>query len=113
MGIKLTITHPFTEGAGTILTVEQQQALVAKGAYIEHCFNACLAKGLDPRIMAGAVKTVGAEHCVLSTDLGQATNPAPAEGMRMMIAKMLECGLSEPEVELLVKTNPSRLLNLK
>ena len=48
----------------------------------------------------------------MSTDLGQAHNPAPAEGMRMMIATMLKCGITEKEIELMVKVNPARLLGL-
>ena len=49
---------------------------------------------------------------VMGPDLGQAHNPAPAEGIRMAIATMLKCGLSEKEVELMVKVNPARLLDL-
>jgi predicted metal-dependent phosphotriesterase family hydrolase len=32
--------------------------------------------------------------------------------MRMMIGHMLKCGLTEKEIELMVKTNPARLLGL-
>ena len=66
----------------------------------------------DPKLMAEAIRVVGAERCILSTDLGQVYNPAPAEGMRMMIGYMLKCGLTEKEIELMVKTNPARLLGL-
>ena len=59
-----------------------------------------------------AIRAVGAEHCVMSTDLGQAFNPTPAEGMRMMIAYMLRCGITEKEMELMVKVNPAKLLGL-
>ena len=114
MGIKLVVTHPLTHSFGNSLTIEQQQALVARGAYIEHCFNVCmpLFERLDPKIIAEAIKTVGSEHCILSTDLGQVGNPSPVEGVRMMIAAMLKCGLNRQEVELLVSTNPSHLLSL-
>ena len=95
-------------------TLEEQRQMAKKGAFIEHCFNVCipLFERLDPKKIAEAIKVVGAEHCILSTDLGQAGNPTPVEGARMMIAAMLECGLGKQEVEFLVKTNPSRLLNL-
>ena len=51
-------------------------------------------------------------RCILSTDLGQINNPAPVAGMRMMIAAMLDNGLTEKEIEIMVKTNPARLLGL-
>ena len=58
------------------------------------------------------MKAVGAEHCILSTDLGQDWNPPPAEGMRMMVATFMRCRLSEEEMELMVKVNPAKLLGL-
>ncbi len=36
----------------------------------------------------------------------------PAEGMRMGIGTLLQAGLDEVEVGMLVKDNPSRLLGL-
>lgn len=112
--IKITITHPLTKGFGSMLTVEQQKELVNKGAYIEHCFVACTpAFGkLAPAVIVEHIKAVGAEHCILSTDFGQAVNPAPIEGFRTMLASMLKSGLSEKELETLVKVNPAKLLDL-
>ncbi|MBM4432662.1 MAG: hypothetical protein FJ025_01505 [Chloroflexi bacterium] len=112
--IKLTITHPLTKGFGSTLTVGQQQELVNKGAYIEHCFVACTPAfgNLDPAVIVEHIKAVGAEHCILSTDFGQAVNPAPIDGFRTMLDRMLKSGLSEKELEILVKVNPARLLDL-
>ncbi len=67
---------------------------------------------LDPMIIVAAVKAIGAEHCIVTTDLGQAHNPTPAEGMRMAIATLLKCGLEKTELELMVKINPAKLLGL-
>ena len=110
---KIVVTHPLLESLGASLSLEQQQQMVDKGAFIEHCFvSAMPLGGFHPKKIAEAVKAVGAEHCVLSTDFGQAHNPAPADGMRMAIATMLLCRLTEQEVELLVKVNPAGLLGL-
>jgi hypothetical protein len=112
--IKVTITHPLTEAAGSSLTVEQQKELVDTGAYIEHCFVACMPSlgSLCPAVMVEHIKAVGVEHCILSTDFGQAVNPSPPEGFRMMLAHMHQFGLSEKELEILVKVNPAKLLDL-
>ena len=59
-----------------------------------------------------AVRALGAEHCIMTTDLGQGWNPPPAVGMRMMIATLLRCGLREEEIELLIKVNSAKLLGL-
>jgi len=114
MNIKVTITHPLTEVAGSPLTIEQQRELASKGAYIEHCFYACMdsIQGLSPTVMVESIKAVGAECCILSTDFGQEFNPAPPQGFRMMLDTLLKRGLSEKELETMVKSNPARFLGL-
>jgi predicted metal-dependent phosphotriesterase family hydrolase len=58
------------------------------------------------------VGTVSAEMCIMSTDLGQSYNPPAPEGMRLFIGTMLRKGLKEDQVEVMVKTNPAKLLGL-
>ena len=114
MGIKVTITHPLNSSFGSMLTIEQQKELVGMGAYIEHCFVSCMPVlgGLSPKVMVEHIRAVGEEHCILSTDFGQAIHPTPPEGFRMMIGYMIQFGLSEKELEILIKINPSKLLGL-
>jgi len=114
MGIKITITHPLTSGFGNRLNMEQQKELVSMGAYIEHCFVACMPVlgGLDPKIMVEHIKAVGPKNCILSTDFGQGIHPLPSEGFRMMVGYMLQYGLSEDELDVMIKENPSRILGI-
>ncbi|MFC2042093.1 DUF6282 family protein [Chloroflexota bacterium] len=110
---KIVVTHPLLEWLGAPLSLEEQCQMAEKGAYIEHCFSVTMPMyRLDPMKIVEAVRAVGAERCIISTDMGQDNNPAPAEGIRVAIATMLKCGLSEKEVELMVKINPARLLDL-
>jgi hypothetical protein len=94
--------------------LEEQGQLAQNGAYIEHTFNLTtpLREHLNPLKLVEAIRSVGAEHCVLSTDFGQAYNPAPVEGMRSMIGTLLQCGCDEKEMELMVKINPAKLLGI-
>jgi hypothetical protein len=113
-GVKVTITHPLNSHFGCVLTLEQQKELGEMGAYIEQCFVSCMPVlgGMSPKVLVDHIKAVGEEHCILSTDFGQALHPTPPEGFRMMVANMIQFGLSEKEIEILVKVNPSKLLNL-
>ena len=113
MGVrKFVVSHPLLKL--TLLDLATQKELAEGGAYIEHCFVTTLAlKGrIEPSKIAEAIRYVGVERCLLSTDLGQIHNPPPTEGMRMMLASLMLCGLSEEELTVLVKENPCRLLNL-
>jgi len=114
LGGKITITHPMTTGFGCKLTLEQQQELVSMGAVIEQCFVACMPVlgGMNPKTMVDYIRALGSEHCILSTDMGQDANPSPPEGFRSMVGTMLQFGLSEKEMERLIKTNPGRILGL-
>ncbi len=114
MGIEVVVTHPLSKAAGSLLTMEQQRELASQGAYIEHTFVPCMpsSQKMSPEVIVEHVKAVGPEHCILSTDFGQNLNPPPPEGFRMMLGNMLRFGLSEKELEILVKTNPAKLLDL-
>jgi hypothetical protein len=49
---------------------------------------------------------------VLSSDLGQASAPPHAEGMRMLLRSLLDVGASYDELEKMTKANPAKLLGL-
>jgi hypothetical protein len=111
--VNVIVTHPFARLAGPSLTIEQARQLVSMGAYIEFDFCSCMPPmRQSPADMVNYIKTLGPEHCLLSTDFGQARNPPPTEGFRMMLANMLRFDLSEEELSIIVKVNPARLLNL-
>ncbi|MBM2824905.1 MAG: hypothetical protein HW402_569 [Dehalococcoidales bacterium] len=111
---KIVVTHPLATRIGATLTIEQQQQMAGKGAFIEHCFLCALPLGdrLDPMKIVAAIRAVGAEHCIMTTDMGQESNPPPAEGMRMIVSTLLKYQVSAEDIELMVKTNPARLLGL-
>ena len=120
MGLpKIVITHAMEAVTG--LTIEEQKSLASQGAIIEHIVVPCMPYfplsrhyigGFEPREIAAAIKAVGADRCLMSTDMGRAYEPSPVDGMRMFVAMMIGCGLSEEEVELMVKTVPAQLLAL-
>jgi len=115
MGIsKLVITHALPHTFEQSLSLEEQKQLGQMGAFIEYVYVGFLPTDFrdDPQLLVKAIRHVGAEHCIISTDLGQYYNPPPAEGMRMFIALLLKNGITEHEVELMAKINPAKLLGL-
>ena len=113
---KLVVTHPLdVEVSDQVPTIEEQKRLAGMGAYIEHTFVFHLPTEFchNPVHTVEAIREIGAEHCIISTDLGLFTyNPPPAEGFRMFIATLLRNGMTPEEIELMAKVNPSKLLNL-
>ena len=111
---KIVITHGLGMFGKEPFNLEELRRLGQMGAYIEHCYVGFLPNELrdDPQPMVKAIKYIGAEHCIISTDLGQYYNPPPAEGMRMFMALLLKNGITEEEIMLMAKVNPSKLLSL-
>jgi hypothetical protein len=58
------------------------------------------------------IRWVGPERSSLGSDLGQADNPFPADSFRKICSRLLEAGMSEREVRMLVADNPARLLGV-
>ncbi|MGH7708259.1 MAG: DUF6282 family protein [Vulcanimicrobiaceae bacterium] len=59
---------------------------------------------------ARAVREIGAEHFVLSTDLGQFGNPTPPDGYRGFVDALLGTGISLEEIDLMARRTPLALL---
>jgi len=116
MGIqKLLITHATSvEVLDEALSLEEQKRLAEMGVFIEYVgvelLHELLGHGKSP--IPEAIKTVGAEHCIISTDMGLAFEPPPAEGMKISISSLLNRGITPEEIELMIKVNPAKLLGL-
>ena len=106
---RMVATHP-----QDVASTEELEEMVSLGAYAEYTFLSCMPSRnrTTPKEIASAVRALGVERCVVTTDFGQWNNPPPAEGMRMAIAELLNAGLEPDEVETLVKGNPRQLVGI-
>jgi len=111
---KILVNHPLTVSFGPTAPIEKQVEMASMGAFIEHTFVACMPAHdrLDPGEIREAVKAVGAERTVISSDFGQYHNPPPVEGMRMAILTLTGLGVTPAEMDLMTKINPAGLLGL-
>jgi hypothetical protein len=112
---KMIATHPLVDAVWEPYTMEEIQSLADMGVFIEHCYRCCmpLLGSYRPENYVNAIRLVGASRTILSTDFGQISDVSPAEGMRQYIATMLQLGITEEELTLMVKRNPAELLDLE
>jgi hypothetical protein len=96
------------------MTMAQAKEAAALGGMIEFVGNAMVGttKSVEFNDYAKAVKEIGLERCVLSSDLGQAGNPLHPEGLEQIFAGLRKAGLTAAEIETLVKRNPAKVLGL-
>src|SRR5215813_7010175 len=117
LGVKnMVITHGLTNVPG--LTMAQAKEVADMGAVIEVCFLQFLAGPNAPlpflthwtqvnaKNVAQAVKEIGAKSIVVSTDLGQSGNMTHPDGIEAAIAAMKREGISDGDIDLMMRKNP-------
>ena len=104
----ILVTHPFHQHA----TIEQMHQLGAAGAVMELDWFAVHRGSYEIGDYVQAIREVGAEHFVITSDFGQRGNPTHVEGLRAFIAALLAEGVTGEEVDVMARHNPARLLGL-
>jgi len=109
---KILVTHPHNEVPD--LSLEVQLEFARKGAYLEHCFLPTMPMFYNARIkdVIEVIRRAGPERCVLATDFGQIFCPSTVEGLRMFILSLMNQGITEQEIDMMVRKNPAKLLDL-
>lgn len=100
------------------MTHDQIRECIDLGAYIEYCYLPCLwgeGTGLSgfPRMdseeFSGFIRLTP-QRSFITTDLGQVGMPHPLDGMRSCISQLISMGVSERDINLMVRTNPAFLV---
>jgi len=117
---KILVTHAMATVPG--LSLEQMQTLADQGALLELTYVNTL-MGADSveadhqnwgevtiAAMAEAIQSIGAEHFVLSTDLGRSLDPSPIAGYQAFLDELAAAGIPETDLEMMSRTNPQWLL---
>jgi len=58
------------------------------------------------------IKEIGAERVIIVSDLGQVNNPKPVDGLTHFNSLLMERGLTDDEIKIMIKDNPRKLLGL-
>ncbi|ETA80898.1 DUF6282 family protein [Youngiibacter fragilis] len=115
LGVKrILVNHPhYNVGA----TYEQMAKWAKLGAYIE--LNVCVFKSgsklgdVDDIVAKQMIDAVGVDRIILDSDLGQANNGSPVEGMYNFMNLLIDqFGVSVEEINKMAKINPAILLGI-
>jgi len=110
---QMVVTHAMN--APILMTVPRLQEAAAQGAFLEFVGGsmrlATAAATVDR--FADAIRRIGPQFCILSSDLGQKGNPLPADGFAEFIAALQARGFSDSDLARMTKQNPATLLGLQ
>jgi len=111
---KFLVTH--ANWALTRYDLEEQKELIRKGAFLEYVAVSCVSPIFyeqKPSELAVWIKELDGHHLVLSSDLGQLSGPPHPEGLRMLVAALLDEGVPFDVLARMLRRNPAILLNLE
>lgn len=108
----IVVTHAMNDPIR--MTVPQMQEAAKMGALIEFVGGNIGDADGKARMdrFADAIKKIGPQFCILSSDLGQKGNPLPAEGLAAFIGAMKAHGLTDQQIDQMTRRNPAQLLGL-
>ena len=112
-GVKqIVVTHAMI--APVRMSTAQMQQASKDGAYIEFVYNGLIGPNREYAIAdyVKAIRAVGVEWSILSSDLGQPANPLHPDGLVAFFSALRKEGFSQAEIDRMSKTNPARALGL-
>lgn len=93
------------------MSIPEMQEAAKLGAYLEFVHVRPNTAAMEQH--AKAIRAVGPASVILSSDLGQATNPLHPDGLLAMFQALKSFGITEAEIDQMAKTNPAKVLGLR
>jgi hypothetical protein len=110
---RMVVTHAMNTPIE--MSAAQMQEAGQLGAFLEFVGGTMLSNDAPARVdrFADAIRRLGPELCILSSDLGQKGNPLPADGFGAFIVALKARGFSDQDLDRMSKQNPAKLLGLQ
>ncbi len=108
----MVVTHAMQ--APVLMSVDEMQQAAKEGAFIEFVAGSLTAPGAAARLdgYADAIRKIGPEFCILSSDLGQKGNALPPDGLGAFIDALRARGFSDAQLSRMSRQNPAQILEL-
>jgi len=103
----IVVTHP--EFPCQNFSIEEQQALAARGCILERCLTTPFSGKTTWEHVFDGVRAVGVERSLFSSDCGNPDYPPVEDGLALWADKLLEAGFDEDEIREMTVTQSRRL----
>jgi hypothetical protein len=106
---KIIVTHPIYQLINMPVRVQKELAQ-NKGVYIEQCYTMYSIDKIPVGKIADQIKIIGAENCIISSDVGQMNSPSPSEAMKKFCRLLTKQGITKKELRIMGEVNPKKLI---
>jgi hypothetical protein len=109
----MVVTHAMNPPIA--MNIEQMQTAARAGAFIEFAGGSLRGAEAASRIdrYADAIRRLGSQFCILSSDLGQKGNALPPDGYAAFLLALRARGFSPADLDRMSKQNPAQLIGLE
>ncbi len=109
----VVVTHAML--APIRMSIAQMREAAGLGAYLEFVYNGVIgaAREYSMSDYVKAIREVGANSCILSSDMGQKANPLHTNALVDFFAALRKEGISQADIDLMSKANPAWALGLQ
>ena len=113
LGVPVMVSHPMIDFINMPVPMMEEAAKL--GAYIEIVTGWVDDEDADAeaRRHADVIRKIGPEHFILSSDRGQPEGPNQPDGLVLAARALMKHGMTEVEINRMLKENPARLLGLR
>jgi hypothetical protein len=110
--VRIVVTHAI--GHPIEMTLAQMQEAAGLGAYVEFVAGFLIGgrATFTPAQYHDAIRAIGPEHIILSSDGGQAGRAPPDELIAIVAGQLRARGITNAELHRMMVDNPARLLGL-
>ena len=109
---RMVVTHAMNDPV--LMSIPQMQEAAKEGAFIEFVGGSLAAPDAAARMdrFADAIRKIGSDFCILSSDLGQRGNALPPDGFAAFLQALRSRGFTDQQIDRMAKRNPAQLLGL-
>jgi predicted metal-dependent phosphotriesterase family hydrolase len=109
----MVVTHAMNPPI--LMTIPQMKEAATLGAFIEFVGGSLQDDDAAARLArySDAIRALGPDSCILSSDLGQQGNALPPDGFGEFLVALKSKGFSEEDIDRMSRQNPARLLGLQ
>jgi len=109
---RMVVTHAMNDPV--LMSIPQMQEAAKEGAFIEFVGGSLASSDAAARMdrFADAIRKIGSDFCILSSDLGQRGNALPPDGFAAFLQAMRSRGFTDQQIDRMAKRNPAQLLGL-
>jgi hypothetical protein len=105
---RVIITHPIYQKIN--MPIEIQKELANIGAFIEHSYSMSSIDGISIDKIVEQIRSVGADNCILTSDVGQIFSPSPSKALTKFAKLLLKKGITDKELKKMLIFNPKILI---